>query len=48
MEFLAGIIFTLVVGFIARKVWQVNERRKVRAAYIPPRPVKDYDDRPVR
>ena len=36
MEFVAGIIFTLLIGFIAYKIDQSVKKRKARDAYIPP------------
>jgi hypothetical protein len=50
MEFLAGVISTIVISFIGYKIFKVFERRRiVRDAYIPPstrpRPgPKDYPD----
>ena len=50
MEFLAGIIFTLFIGFIGYKIDQANKRKKTREAYIPPagsgldRPLKKRDN----
>lgn len=49
MEFIAGIIFTLVVGFIGNKAYQSYKRKQQRKAYIPPsgpRPdlPRDYPD----
>ncbi len=50
MEFLFGVIVTLVFEFIGYKVYQSRQKRKLRAAYIPPagsgldRPIKDSED----
>ncbi len=47
MEFLAGIIFTLFIGFIGYKFDLAIKRKKARAAYIPPngsRPVAPGGD----
>ena len=47
MEFLAGIVFTLFVGFIGHKINQSIKKKKAREAYVPvktQRPIKDFPD----
>ncbi len=46
MSFLTGILFTLCIEAVAWKIYTSRERKKARAAYIPPRPnPRDYPDK---
>lgn len=37
MEFIAGVLVTLIVEFIGYRIWKTLERRQeIRDAYIPP------------
>ena len=46
MEFLGGILFTIIALFFGYKIYQALQKRKARAEYIPPndpnRPVRDF------
>ena len=36
MEFLGGILFTIIALFFGYKIYQALQKRKARAEYIPP------------
>lgn len=47
MEFLAGIIFVLLIAFIGYRVYQARKRKRtLREQYIPPR--KSGFDREIK